>query len=282
MTAPYKLLKEHDFYAKKEFGQNFLIDPSSPEMIIRKAEIEQDSNIIEIGPGLGAVTIAASDSAKKIYAIEKDSRLIPILKSEIEKYGKKNIEIINGDILRTEIKDLLSNDNNYLIGNLPYNISSQIIFMGLEHKTRIKKCIFMLQKELAQRITSKHGSREYGRISVVLQYHSEIKTLANLGSNLFYPKPKVDSTVIEINFQKDIKLRAKDETIFHNLVRTAFNQRRKTIKNSLGKAVKDKILLEQMLSKAGIIATARPESLDVDKFVTLSNIFCENNVNPEV
>jgi 16S rRNA (adenine1518-N6/adenine1519-N6)-dimethyltransferase len=241
MTAPFKLLKEHGYFAKKELGQNFLVDPSSPEMIIRKAEIEEGSNIVEIGPGLGAMTMAASKTADFVYGIEKDSRLIPLISQEIEKYQINNIRIINNDILKTDIGEYLSEDKkNYIIGNLPYYISSQIIFLALEHKKRIEKCVFMLQKELAQRIVSKSGSKDYGRISVVLQYHSNIKNIASLGPNLFYPKPKVDSSVIEIDFNKDIDLKAEDDALFHEVVKISFNQRRKTIRNSLGKKFRDK------------------------------------------
>lgn len=279
MTSPHKLLKTHGFYAKKELGQNFLSDPSSPETIIRKAGIEKGCNIVEIGPGLGALTLAASEYAQQVFAIEKDTRLIPILKSEIELYRRENIDIINNDILKTDISPFLSNDINYLIGNLPYNISSQIIFKAVDHKQKIKKCIFMLQKELAQRIVSSHGSKEYGRISAVLQYHSSIKTIANLGPGLFYPRPKVDSSVIEIDFSGGSSLKAENEKLFHDVVRVSFSQRRKTMKNSLGKAVKDKELLEEIFSEAKIPLGARAETIDVEGFVRLSNIFHTNKIS---
>lgn len=273
MTAPYKLLKDHQYFAKKELGQNFLVDPSSPEMIIRKANIEQGSNIIEIGPGLGAMTMAASKKADFVYGIEKDSRLIPLINQEIEKYGIDNVEIINNDILKTDISIYLSDDKkNYIIGNLPYYISSQIIFLALEHKKRIEKSVFMLQKELAQRIVSKSGSKDYGRISVVLQYHSNIKNIASLGPSLFYPRPKVDSSVIELSFNKKIDLKALDENLFHEVVKISFNQRRKTIKNSLGKKFKDKKVLEDILNQAQIPSNARPEQIEVEQYVLLSNL----------
>lgn len=280
MTAPHTLLKENGFFAKKEFGQNFLTDPSSPEMIIRKAEIEKESNIIEIGPGLGAMTLAASKVAKSVYGIEKDLRLIPILENEIQKYDRKNIKIINSDILKTDIKPLLDKSTrNYLIGNLPYNISSQIIFMALEHSEKIEKCVFMLQKELAERIAAHKGSRDYGRISAVLQYHADIKNIATLGPNLFFPRPKVDSSVIEITFKKEISTPAIDVNLFHDIVRISFNQRRKTIRNSLGKGVSDKKILERILEKAQIPLSARPEEIESEKYVLIANLFHENKIS---
>ncbi|MGM0419261.1 MAG: 16S rRNA (adenine(1518)-N(6)/adenine(1519)-N(6))-dimethyltransferase RsmA, partial [Thermodesulfobacteriota bacterium] len=277
MTAPYKLLKEHGYFAKKELGQNFLTDPSSPEMIIKKAGIEKGSNIIEIGPGLGALTIAASKSADKVFAVERDSRLIPLLEQEAELYQALNIEIINQDILKTDLSELLKKDKkNYIIGNLPYNISSQIIFKALEHKALIEKCVFMLQKELAWRICAKIGNKEYGRISAVLGYHADLKNIASLKPNLFYPRPKVDSCVIEIKFKKEIDNPAVSEIFFHNIVKTAFNQRRKTVKNSLSKIVKDKSLLESYFHEAQIPPDSRAENLDVNDYVNLSNIIYNN------
>lgn len=274
MTAPFKLLKEHGYFAKKEFGQNFLVDPSSPEMIIRKALVEPGSNIIEIGSGLGAMTIAAAKTAGFVYGIEKDNRLIPILQQEIKDLGLNNIEIINGDILKTDIKPLLSADKkNYIVGNLPYNISSQIIFKALEHKNQIEKCVFMLQKELAQRIASQNGSKDYGRISAVLQYHSEIKTIAQLKPNLFYPKPKVDSSVIEIDFTKPFHKKVENEDLFHEIIRLSFAQRRKTLKNSLGSKIKDKAILEEIFQKTNISISSRAEALSVEDYVNLTNAF---------
>ncbi|PIE74861.1 MAG: ribosomal RNA small subunit methyltransferase A [Deltaproteobacteria bacterium] len=279
MKAPFNILKEHGYFAKKELGQNFLIDPSSSEMIIRKACIKQGSRIIEIGSGLGSMTFAASKKADMVYGIEKDKRLIPVLEKEIEAQNIKNIKIIQNDILKTDIKKLLAvGKENYIIGNLPYNISSQIIFKTVQYKKQIKKCVFMLQKELAERIISKKGSKNYGRISVVLNYHAQIKKLASFASHLFYPKPKVDSVVIEITFKNHYNIKAKDEALFHEIVKASFGQRRKTIKNSIGKIVQDKSALEDIFKQADIKPDSRAENISTDSYVKITNIFCDKGI----
>jgi 16S rRNA (adenine1518-N6/adenine1519-N6)-dimethyltransferase len=279
MTNPSKILKQYQYFPKKELGQNFLVDPSSPEMIIRKSGIEKDSNIIEIGPGLGALTKAASEWGNFVYGIEKDKRLIPILEKELEKAFCKNVEIINQDILKTDLEKLFSQDKkNYLIGNLPYNISSQILFTAVEHKKKIDKCVFMLQKELAQRIAAPRGTKDYGRISVVLKYHADLKIIANLKPSLFYPRPKVDSSVILIDFNKTNTIKVKDEKLFHEIIRLSFGQRRKTLRNSLGKGVKDKNLLEEIFESLELSVSLRGEDLELEDYIKLADKFLEYNV----
>lgn len=279
MTTPSKIMKEYGYFPKKEFGQNFLVDPSTPEMIIRKSEIEKGSNIIEIGPGLGALTKAASRQGDFVFGIEKDKRLIPILEKELEKELCSNVKIINQDILKTDLETLLSTEKkNYLIGNLPYNISSQIIFQALEQSHKIEKCVFMLQKELAQRIAASKGTKDYGRISVVLRYHADLKIIASLKPSLFYPRPKVDSSVIVIEFKKENKIKVLDEKTFHNIVKLSFGQRRKTLRNSLGKGLKDKDLLETIFKSLDLSLSARGEDLDLEDYIRLSDKFSENNI----
>jgi 16S rRNA (adenine1518-N6/adenine1519-N6)-dimethyltransferase len=276
MTNPSKILKEYGYFPKKEFGQNFLVDPSTPEMIIRKSGIEKGSNIIEIGPGLGALTKAAAGFGDFVYGIEKDKRLVPILKNELEKSLCRNVEIINQDILKTDLEDLFSSSKkNYLIGNLPYNISSQILFMAVDHKEKIEKCVFMLQKELAQRIAASKGTKDYGRISVVLKYHADLKIIAGLKPSLFYPRPKVDSSVIVIDFNKKNSVKAADENLFHEIVKLSFGQRRKTLRNSLGKGVKDKAALEEIFTGLGLSLSSRGEDLDLEDYIMLTNKFFE-------
>ncbi|MDY0361242.1 MAG: 16S rRNA (adenine(1518)-N(6)/adenine(1519)-N(6))-dimethyltransferase RsmA [Desulforegulaceae bacterium] len=281
MTTPSKIMKEYGYFPKKEFGQNFLVDPSTPEMIIKKAEIEKGSNIIEIGSGLGALTKAASRHGDFVFGIEKDKRLIPILEKELEKDLCSNVKIINQDILKTDIGSLLSTEKkNYLIGNLPYNISSQIIFQALEQSHKIEKCVFMLQKELAQRIAAPKGTKDYGRISVILKYYADLKIIAGLKPSLFYPRPKVDSSVIVIEFKKEQTNKVKDEKTFHEIVKLSFGQRRKTLKNSLGKGIKDKALLQNIFESLDLSLSSRGEDLELEDYINISNKLSENNVNP--
>jgi len=283
MTNPAKIMKEFGYFPKKEFGQNFLVDPSTPEMIIRKSGIEKGSNIIEIGPGLGALTKAAANSANFVFGIEKDKRLVPILKSELEKNSFSNVEIINQDILKTDLESLLSTTKkNYLIGNLPYNISSQIIFLAVDHKKKIDKCVFMLQKELAQRIAAPKGTKDYGRISVVLKYHADLKIIARLKPSLFYPRPKVDSSVILVDFNKENKIKAADEKLFHEIVKLSFGHRRKTLRNSLGKGVRDKSVLEEIFTSLDLSLSSRGEDLDLEDYIMLTNKFFELNIKLSV
>ncbi|MDY0132965.1 MAG: 16S rRNA (adenine(1518)-N(6)/adenine(1519)-N(6))-dimethyltransferase RsmA [Desulforegulaceae bacterium] len=279
MTNPSKILKEYGYFPKKEYGQNFLVDPSTPEMIIRKSGIEKGSNIIEIGPGLGALTKAASNWGDFVFGIEKDKRLIPILEKELNKNNCTNVEVINQDILKTDLTKFLSKDKkNYLIGNLPYNISSQILFLAINHKEKIDKCVFMLQKELATRIVSPKGTKDYGRISIVLKYHSDIKIIAGLKPTLFYPRPKVDSSVILIDFNKKNKIKAKDPELLHEIVKLSFGMRRKTLRNSLGKGFKDKALLEEIFKSLHLSTSSRGEDLELEDYIRLTNKFYEFDI----
>lgn len=276
MTSPKTLLTAWDLKARKKLGQNFLSDPSTSAMIVQRANLGDTDTIIEIGPGLGALTIPASKKVKKIYAIEKDTSLIPILRSEILASGSENVEVINGDILKTDIREIAKNHQNVtVIGNLPYNISSQIIMTLIKERTLFKKAVFMFQKELAERLAAPPGNKSYGRISAVLQYFSEIHTLAEVKANMFFPKPNVDSTVIEINFKKEIGFQADDEDLFIAVVKAAFSKRRKTLKNAIsGSELKtDTDIILRALENSEIDSKRRAETLSVDEFVKLSNEF---------
>ena len=277
MTSPRTLLTAWNLRARKKLGQNFLSDPSTAQMIVERANLGSDDIVIEIGPGLGALTIPASKKVKKIYAIEKDTQLISVLESELLAKGINNVEIINGDILKTDIKNIAEQytQNVVVIGNLPYNISSQIIMNLIKDRSLYEKAIFMFQKELAERLVASPGNKSYGRISAVLQYFSEISTVADVKSNLFYPKPNVDSSVIEISFNKDIKIKAINEDLYIKVVKAAFSKRRKTLKNSLSRSelkTETEIVLKA-LESSEIDPIRRAETLTVDEFVKLSNEF---------
>ncbi len=279
MTSPSTILKAWNMQAKKKLGQNFLSDPSTCEMIVSSALIDTDSTIIEIGSGLGALTIPLAKSAKNVIGIEKDTQLIPLLKNEILSHQLTNVEIHNMDILKTDFNDFNKDENKKMIvmGNLPYNISSQVIIKLIESRSFITRAVFMLQKELAERLVSGPGVKTYGRISAVLQYFAEINTVCEVKSHLFYPKPRVDSEVIEIRFKESHENPVKDELLYIKVVKAAFSKRRKTLKNSLSKSElkieTDKIV--KALTDSDIDPIRRAETLTVDEFVNLSNTIFE-------
>lgn len=277
MTYPGVILKAWNLHAKKQLGQNFLSNPEIAEMLVRRAGVSPKDIVVEIGAGLGAMTIPLSRIAQKVYAIEKDRQLIPLLNAEIitNEIDQEKIKIINDNFLKTDICELTGKDAKDLviIGNLPYNISSQILMSLIPQRRAIKKAVFMFQKELAERIVAKPGIKDYGRLSVAMQYCSSVKKIADVKSHLFFPKPKVDSVVIEITFFKKIDFEVNDETFFFSVIKAAFGNRRKTLRNSLaGSALDiDGETAKKELENIDIDPTRRAETLTVKEFVKLSN-----------
>ena len=236
---------------KKRWGQNFLNDPNIIKKIISLLGNISNEKILEIGPGDGALT--KQIHAKKITAIEIDKELC----NNLEKIENPNLSVINENFLKTNLDDI---SFNKVVGNLPYNISSQIIFKILNHPNW-SKAVFMIQKELAERIISKEGSRQYGRISVMIQSITQVKKEFNVSANCFFPKPDVESTVISLQKKK---LEEFDYKNLEQIVRISFSQRRKKLKNTLN-AIVDYNKLEKFSDK-------RPEMLSVDDFIQISNI----------
>lgn len=274
MTYPGTLLKAQKLFAKKELGQNFLSDPKAAEMIVNRANILKDDVVLEIGAGLGALTIPAAKKAKKIYAVEKDKRVAPLLKNELESAGVDNVEVINKDIFHVDIEALANGQKLVVLGNLPYNISSQILFRLVEKRSCVKKAVLMFQKELAQRICAAPGGRDYGRLSAVMQYSSTIKTLTDLGPQLFFPKPDVDSRVIEVTFFEKTSLSLDKELFLYKVIKAAFSKRRKTLKNSLSGKELDINTKETALAleNAGLDPVRRAETLNINEFIALTEM----------
>lgn len=279
MTSPRTLLGSSGLKAKKQFGQNFLSDPSTSKMIVERAGITDKDTVFEIGPGLGSLTINIAKASKKLTAIEKDTSLLPILNSELEAAGVSNTEVINASILDFVFPEITPDEAEthdprfILMGNLPYNISSQILAMLVENRKKFKKAVFMLQKELAQRIASPPGSRDYGRISVLVQYCGKIRFLAEIKKHLFFPAPDVDSSVIEITIPEEPEFRPLDEKCFFDTVRSAFGQRRKTLKNALagGFVNLSSVQADEVLRASGIDPSRRAETLGIEDFVRLAD-----------
>ena len=230
MTYPGTLLKSKKLFAKKELGQNFLVDQGAAKKIVTRAKIAEKDVVLEIGSGLGALTVPVAAKAAKVYAVEKDTRLLELFSQEITTAGITNVELINQDILKMDISSLFLGEKLVVVGNLPYNISSQVLFMLVENRQWIKRAVLMFQKELAVRIAASPGGRDYGRLSAVMQYCSKITALTDLGPNSFFPKPEVSSRVVEVDFFESTPLSLEKEVFFFKVIKAAFSKRRKTLK----------------------------------------------------
>jgi 16S rRNA (adenine1518-N6/adenine1519-N6)-dimethyltransferase len=285
MTSPRILLAAHNIRPKKQMGQNFIVDPGFTEKIVKLAEILPEDIILEIGAGLGALTIPLARRAQKVFAVEKDRQIIPILNLEILVSGLTNISIIEKDILSVDVKALVEDMGGKIVvmGNLPYNISSQILVQLVRSREGISRAVLMFQKELAQRITAETGCKDYGRVTVMLRYCSDIKKLFNAKASLFFPKPKVDSQILEVKFRKKIEHEATDEQFLFKVIKSGFGNRRKTLKNALSASDLniDSNTATMVLEKSGIDPIRRAETLTVEEFVRLSNTLIEHKQNRE-
>ena len=285
MTSPKTLLKAWNLKPKKRLGQSFLSDPSAAAAITNRAQLSPQDVVLEIGAGLGALTIPLAQAVKKVYAVEKDQQLIDLLKTELLTRQITNCEIIRGDILRTDMHDYtaLAGSKITVIGNLPYNISSQILIKMIHARNEFKRAIFMFQKELAQRISAQPGGKKYGRITAMLRYCAEINTLLTIRASAFYPPPKIDSTVIEIKFKPTADYGPHDEVMLFAVIKAAFGKRRKTLKNALagsGLSINVHMAVEA-LSSAGIDPSRRAETLEPAEFVALEIALREAMANGE-
>jgi 16S rRNA (adenine1518-N6/adenine1519-N6)-dimethyltransferase len=275
MTSPKTLLIFHNIRPKKQLGQHFLTDQTTAEMIVNRSGILPEDVVLEIGAGLGALTIPAARTASKVFAIEKDRKIIDILKTEILTSNLSNVVIMEKNILKIDIKSLSENINQKMVvmGNLPYNISSQILVQLIESRKVLSKAVVMLQKELAQRIAAQPGCKDYGRLTVMLRYCSDIKKIADVKASLFFPRPKVDSEVLELKFKKTLEYPANDEVFFFRVIKAAFGNRRKMLKNALGASELsiDANTAKDVLERSDIDPARRAETLTIEEFVKLSN-----------
>ena len=272
-----EVLQKYNFNFQKKFGQNFLIDTHVLDKIIRESGVSKDDMVIEIGPGIGTMTQYLCENAREVVAIEIDKNLIPILEDTLSSYD--NVTVINEDVLKVDIKKLAEEKNGgrpiKVVANLPYYITTPI-FMGLfESHVPIDSITIMVQKEVADRMQEGPGSKEYGALSLAVQYYAKPEIVAIVPPNCFMPRPNVGSAVIRLTCHEKPPVEVKDEGFMFNLIRASFNQRRKTLVNGLTNAsflsvTKDQVA--EALEKMELSATIRGEALSLEQFAQLSNI----------
>ena len=271
------IIDSYSFSFQKKFGQNFLVDSNVLENIIEKAGITEDDLVLEIGPGIGTMTQYLCESAREVVAIEIDETLIPILNYTLEDYD--NVEIINDDALKTDIEKIVKKKNGgkpiKVVANLPYYITTPIIMGLLEGKAPIESITIMVQKEVAERMQTGPGSKDYGALSLAVQYYADANILMTVPASCFMPRPKVDSSVIKLDIYDETPVDVCDEEMMFKIIRASFNQRRKTLVNGLKNASNlpfTKEEIEESIEKLGEDVRVRGEKLTLEQFAKLTNI----------
>ena len=276
MTSPSSLLRAWQIRPRKSMGQHFLADPNVAAMIVRRGQFHRQDTILEIGAGLGSLTIPLAHRAKHVLAVEPDRKIAALLKNELLAARVSNVTIIERDILACDLETLAIPSDAHLkvIGNLPYHISSQVLIYLINSRRLIDRAVLMFQKEVADRLLAGPGTKAYGRLSVLMRYCANISPVARVAASSFYPKPKVDSTVVAITFLEQVPFRMDDEHFLFQIIRAAFGKRRKTLKNALISSDLGFNEGEVMaaLESANIDPRRRAETLSVQDFVSLANL----------
>lgn len=270
------ILKKYDFHFQKKFGQNFLIDTHVLEKIIDAAGVTKDDFVLEIGPGIGTMTQYLCERAREVMAVEIDDKLIPILADTLSAYD--NVTVVNEDILKLDI-DQIAREHNAgkpikVVANLPYYITTPIIMGLFESHVPLESVTVMVQKEVADRMQAGPGTKDYGALSLAVQYYSEAEIVANVPPNFFMPRPNVGSAVIRLTCHKDCPVKVTDEKWMFRIIRASFNQRRKTLQNGLGNDASLPVTKEQAkaaIESMGLSATIRGEALSLAQFAELAN-----------
>lgn len=272
--ATKEVVQKHNFKFSKSLGQNFLIDTNVIDRILEGARVQEGDYVIEVGPGIGTLTKEMGRTAEKVVAIEIDKTLIPILEETLADFP--NIEVINQDILKVDVQELVKAKLNggpvKLIANLPYYITTPIVMKFLEEDIPVTDIVVMVQKEVADRMNAKPSTKDYGALSVAVQYYCDTEIVAKAPRHMFMPQPNVDSTVIGLHVREERKYNVDNEDIFFKTVKASFGQRRKTLLNSLGGLgflSKDQIKIA--LQEANIDEKRRGETLSIEEFASLSN-----------
>lgn len=271
------ILQKYHFNFQKKFGQNFLIDPHVLDRIVEAAEVTKEDCVLEIGPGIGTMTQYLAESAREVVAVEIDKNLIPILQDTLSAY--QNVTVINDDIMKVDIAALAQEKNAgkpiKVVANLPYYITTPIIMGLFESHVPLKSVTIMVQKEVADRMRQEPGSKEYGALSLAVQYYAKPEIMANVPPNCFIPRPNVASAVIRLTRYEKPPVEVKDDRYMFALIRASFNQRRKTLANALSNDPGLHLTREQVmqaLETLGMNPLIRGEMLSLEQFASLSNI----------
>ena len=274
------VLQKYNFSFQKKFGQNFLIDTHVLDKIIASAEITKDDMVLEIGPGIGTMTQYLACAAGKVVAVEIDKTLIPILEDTLSEYD--NVQIINQDVLKVNLAKLAEEENGgkpiKVVANLPYYITTPIIMGLFENHVPVDSITVMVQKEVADRMQTGPGSKDYGALSLAVQYYAEPYIVANVPPNCFMPRPKVGSAVIRLTRHEVMPVETKDEKLMFSIIRASFNQRRKTLANGLKNSELlhfSKEEIEVAITACGWPLTIRGEALNLQEFARLTDELCE-------
>ena len=274
------VLQKYHFVFQKKFGQNFLIDTHVLDKIIRAAEIGSDDCVLEIGPGIGTMTQYLACAAKTVIAVEIDRALIPILEDTLD--GFDNVRVINEDVLKVDIAELAEKENGgkpiKVVANLPYYITTPIIMGLFENHVPLKSITVMVQKEVADRMQVGPGTKDYGALSLAVQYYAKPYIVANVPPNCFMPRPKVGSAVIRLERYEEPPVRVRDEKLMFRIIRASFNQRRKTLVNGLNNSPELNFTKEQIgeaVTRLGRGVSVRGEALSLQEFAQLADIFSE-------
>ncbi|OON93962.1 MAG: 16S rRNA (adenine(1518)-N(6)/adenine(1519)-N(6))-dimethyltransferase [Candidatus Epulonipiscioides saccharophilum] len=269
------ILAKYPFMMKKKYGQNFLIDSHVLSKIINAANITKTDSILEIGPGIGSLTQELLEHANEVIAVEIDKSLIPILDDQFGHF--ENFSLINDDILKLNLQDILKDKSSIkVVANLPYYITTPIIMDLLESNLPFVSIIVMVQKEVADRIVAKPGTKDYGSISASIAYYAQTRIVANVPQHSFMPRPNVNSAVIELSLYKNPPVTLKNKELFFRVIKAAFSQRRKTILNTLANNFDiDKSSIKEILDLANIAENVRGETLSIMNFAVLANLIAE-------
>ncbi len=271
-----EIIKKYNFAFQKRFGQNFLIDGHVVEKIINAAEITKEDTVLEIGPGIGTMTQYLAEAAGKVYAVEIDKNLLPVLAETLGEYD--NVTVVNEDILKVDIMELTGGVPVKVVANLPYYITTPIIMGLFENHIPAKSITVMVQKEVAERMQAGPGTKDYGALSLAVQYYAKPYIVANVPPNCFMPRPNVGSAVIRLTNYEKPQIEVKDEALMFKLIRASFNQRRKTLQNGINNSPELSFTKQQVvyaLNEMGLPETIRGEALTLEQFAILSNLLGE-------
>lgn len=275
-----EVIQKYQFAFQKRFGQNFLIDAHVLEKIVNAAGITKDDCVLEIGPGIGTMTQYLAESAGQVIAVEIDTNLLPILTDTLKDYS--NVKVINQDILKVDINELVKEYNNgrpiKVVANLPYYITTPIIMGLFESNVPIDNITVMVQKEVADRMQVGPGSKDYGALSLAVQYYASPYIVANVPPNCFIPRPNVGSAVIRLTRYQEPPVQVKDPKLMFKLIRASFNQRRKTLQNGLNNSPEVSFSKEEItkaIESLGVSPSVRGEALSLEQFAQLANYFAQ-------